>query len=159
MKKILAGLGVLICAVLVITGAKAYVVSYTLYVAKGSTETTNSFYADYNQNYAVVNYMSVENGDTFDMYLQALQGTNGYTDISNKTTINAPAVTGKLVAYRAKDGGTPGADEILKCNSDTFATSSTQCVIQGNDYRMKFHNGSWFGGTVAITGLFYGSDR
>ncbi len=159
MKKFLVGLGVLICAVLVITGAKAYTVSYTLYVVQGSSEATGSFYADTNQNYAVVNSLSVERGDTFDMYLQVLQGTNGYTNISGKTTINAVAASQKVLAYRAKNGGNPDADNVLSCTSDTFATSSSKCVIAGNNYRMNFHNGSWWGGTVAITGLFYGSDR
>lgn len=159
MKKVLIGLGVLLCAMIVVTSSKAYTVSYTLYVAQGSSEATGSFYADTNQNYAVVNYLSVERGDAFDMYLQALQGTNGYTNISGKTTINAVGASQKVLAYRAKNGGTPSADNILSCTSDTFATSSSQCVIAGNNYRMNFYNGSWFGGTVAITGLFYGSDR
>ncbi len=160
MKKILAGLGVLICAVLVITGAKASsVVSYTLYVPKGSTESTDSFRADYNQNYAVVNYLSVENGDTFDMYLQAFKGTSGYVNISNKVTVDASSSSGKYVYYKGSDAVGPSDQNfVFNCNN-TFASSSSQCIISENSYRMQFYNGSWFGKTVAITGLFYGSDR
>ena len=116
MKKIFMGLGVLICTVLVVTGAKAYTVSYTLYVARGHSEATNSFYADYNQNYAVVNYLSVENGDTFDMYLQALDGANGYVNISNKTTINAAGASQKLVAYKGANSSASGYDVVVNCN-------------------------------------------
>lgn len=160
MKKFLMGLGVLICAVLVITGAKAAdTISYTLYVGKGNSESTDSFRADYNQNYAVVHYLSVESGDTFDMYLQAFKGTSGFVNISNKVTVDASSSSGKYVYYKGSNAvGPTGQDFVFNCNN-TFASNSSQCVISENSYRMQFYNGSWFGGTVAITGLFYGSNR
>lgn len=103
--------------------------------------------------------MSVENGDTFDMYLQAFKGTSGYVNISNKVTVDASSSTQKYVYYKGSDAAKPANQQfVFNCNS-TFASNSSQCVIAGNNYRMQFHNGSWFGGTVAITGQFYGSDR
>jgi hypothetical protein len=158
MKKIAVFLVVAICAAFIVTGAKAYTISYTLYVAQGTYETTESMYTDTTAKYAVVNYMDVEGGDTFDMYLQARDGGNVFRDISPKATVTAALASDTLIAYKGSSASTPsGYDSVIKCNASNASTASN-CIVSGNTYRMRFENGSWFGGTVAIVGLFYASN-
>ncbi len=124
-------------------------------IEKGKTVTTNYLQAPNDYYCAYATSDALESGDTIDVIIEFLDDNNNVKELG-KRTIHVTKGTAEVISfdpghshlcYGFQTSQGRQQTQSVTCNK---VNNEQNCVHKDYSYRLKLHNGSWFGGTPKI---------